>query len=86
MDLVVSQMWQIFQIILMIGGSLCTLLGALTIVHWFKTPTLPSDESNRINNIMSWWIGLTRPEVLAASYKAFRQDVLANVNDVEKTK
>lgn len=68
------------------AGLIPTAIGVLTMYHWLKTPTAPSDDSNRINNIMSWWIGLTRPEVLAHSYKAFRQDVMKNIEDIEETK
>lgn len=76
--------WFTVQVVLMVSGLFCTLLGLLTVVHWFKTPTTPNDPSNRINNIMSWWIGLTRPDVMGTAYKAFRQDVMDNVEDVEK--
>lgn len=85
MEQFVSMGWQALQLVLVVAGLFCTLLGLLTVVHWFKTPTAPSDDTNRINNIASWWIGLTRPDVLATSYKAFRQDVMANVDDVQKT-
>ena len=73
----------VFSYVLMVAGVFCTLLGMITLLHWIKTPVVPSDDSNRINNIKSWWIGMTRPEVLAASYKSFRQDVMDNVDDVE---
>ena len=75
----------LFLFLLSVGGIFFTLLGMLTVFHWFKTPQAPSDDSNRINNIMSWWIGLTQPDVLASAYKAFRQDVMQNIEDVEKT-
>ena len=73
----------IFLSTLIIAGLFCTLIGLLTMFHWFKTPTAPSDDSNRINNISSWWIGLTRPEVLATSYQYFKNDLLDNVKSVE---
>lgn len=76
--------WLVFQWIMIIAGSFCTLLGLLTVAWWFKPPKAPNDSSNRINNIMSWWIGLTRPEVMGTAYKAFRQDVMDNVEDVER--
>ena len=76
--------WMTLQILLIISGLMLTSIGLLTIIHWFKTPVEPSDKSNRINNIMSWWIGLTRPEVMGKAYKAFRQDVMDNVVDIEK--
>lgn len=85
MEQFVSLGWQALQLVLIIAGLFCTLLGLLTVFHWFKTPQAPSDDTNRINNISSWWIGLTRPDVLAKSYKFFRQDVMANVDDVQKT-
>lgn len=75
----------IFLTLLTVCGIFCTLIGALTIVQWAKTPNAPSDDSNRINNIMSWWIGLTRPEVMGAAHKAFRQDVLKNVKDIDES-
>lgn len=71
---------------LLIAGTFCTLLGILTVFHWFKSPKAPSDSSNRINNITSWWFGLTRPDILARSYTFFQQDMLDNVEDVEKVK
>lgn len=70
---------------LLVAGTFCTLLGILTVFHWFKSAKEPADSSNRINNIMSWWFGLTRPDILAHSYRAFRQDVLDNVEDIEKS-
>ena len=76
-------MFDILLFVLQLAGITCTLIGILTVFHWFKTPTPPSDDSNRINNIQSWWIGLTRPDVLARSYKAFRQDVMKNIEDIE---
>lgn len=76
--------WVVLQTVLIVAGLFCTLVGLLTVVHWLRTPRAPSDDSNRINNITSWWIGLTRPDVLATSYKFFRQDVMANVEDVQK--
>ena len=78
--------WQALQLVLIVAGLFCTFLGLLTVFHWFKTPSAPSDDSNRINNIMSWWIGMTRPNVLATAYKAFQQDVMSNVDDIQKTK
>ena len=71
-------------LLLTVSGSFFTLLGLFTVFHWFKTPSMPSDDSNRLNNITSWWIGLTRPSVMAYGYKFFRQDALKNINDVEK--
>jgi len=58
------------------------LIGLLTVVYWAKKPKSPADDSNRINNIVSWWIGLTRPEVLAKYYRFFRNDVMENVRIV----
>lgn len=69
----------------MIAGIICTIIGILTVYHWFKTPKSPADDSNRINNVTSWWLGLTRPEIIAKSYKYFRQDVKKNIDDVEST-
>lgn len=62
------------------------LIGLLTFFWWFKPAKEPADTSNRIGNISSWWIGLTRPDVLAKSYKYFQQDIMDNVEDVEKKK
>jgi len=61
-------------------------IGILTQFYWIKTPVKPSDDTNRINNLISWWIGLTRPEIIAKHYKFFRQDVLQNIEDVESKK
>lgn len=74
----------IFLITLLIAGIFCTLIGILTVFHWFKTPKMPSDATNRLNNIVSWWIGLTRPNVLAKSYKYFQNDLYENVKKVNK--
>ncbi len=84
MQEIITYGWMALQTLLIIAGLMLTGIGLLTMVHWFKTPDAPSDQSNRINNIMSWWIGLTRPDVMGKAYKAFRQDVMDNVNDVEK--
>ena len=54
-------------------------LGLLTIFYWCKKPKFPADDTNRINNIKSWWIGLTRPEVLAAKYKHLQKDVFEQI-------
>jgi uncharacterized BrkB/YihY/UPF0761 family membrane protein len=71
----------IFLIVLIVAGIFCTLIGILTVFHWFKTPKMPADDSNRLNNIASWWIGLTRPNVLAKSYRYFRNDIMENVKN-----
>ena len=65
--------------LLAIAGSFFTMLGLLTVWYWLKPARMPADASNRINNIQSWWIGLTRPDVLARAYKAFRNDVMDNL-------
>jgi hypothetical protein len=82
--LILTQVLHIFLIVLMVAGIFCTLIGLLTVFHWFKTPKLPADESNRLNNISAWWIGLTRPQVLANSYKYFRNDLMDNVEATER--
>ena len=76
-------MFNVFLFVLTVGGTFCTMLGVLTIVYWLKPAKDPADNSNRINNISSWWIGMTRPDVLAKSYKYFQQDVMDNVRDVD---
>lgn len=86
MEQLIAYGWNGLQILLIVSGLFCTVLGLITVVQWFKTPKAPSDDTNRINNIMSWWIGLTRPDILAHSYKAFQQDVMKNVDDVEQVK
>ena len=60
------------------------LLGMVTIFYWIKPNKKPADESNRINSITSWWIGLTRTEVIAISLKYFRNDVLENIKKVQE--
>lgn len=81
MEEILSWTWLIFQLCLMSAGSFCTLLGLLTVFYWVKSPKPPADTSNRINNITVWWIGLTRPHVLAKHYKPLRHDVLDNLED-----
>lgn len=76
----------IFLIVLVLAGTVCTVIGMLTVFHWFKAPRSPSDDTNRINNVTSWWIGLTRPEVLASSYDYFKNDVMKNVKSVQNNK
>lgn len=76
----------LFLATLAISGTFCTGLGLLTVYYWVKPANKPADISNRINNISSWWIGLTRPEVLATSYEYFRQDVMENVESVQSNK
>lgn len=71
-------------ILLVVGGLFPLCIGLLTIFYWVKAPNAPADESNRLNNIASWWIGLTRPEVLAKSYRFFQQDIMDNVHDIER--
>lgn len=61
-------------------------IGALTVFHWFKSPKVPMDSSNRINNIVAWWLGLTRPEVLARHYDFFKNDVMENVEGVQRVR
>ena len=63
----------------MLGTAGLSMLGLLTVWYWFKPPRAPNDASNRINNVTSWWIGLTRPDVLGRAYKAFRNDVMDNI-------
>jgi len=80
----INTLLDILLILLLISGIFSTCIGLLTIFYWIKPASKPADTSNRINNISSWWIGLTRPEVLAKSYKFFQQDLYDNVSDVEK--
>jgi hypothetical protein len=75
----------IFLVVLILAGTFCTIIGMITVFYWFKAPKSPAGDTNRINNIVSWWIGLTRPNVLATSYKYFRNNVLDNINAVEKS-
>lgn len=77
---------QVFSLVLTISGIFCTIIGLITVIQWLKTPPEPNDQSNRVNNIMSWWIGLTRPDVVGKCYRAFKQDVMKNVDDIEKIK
>lgn len=62
----------------------CFLLGALDFFYFIKKPKLPADESNRINNVVLWWIVKTRPELITSKYKFFKNDVMDNINEVEK--
>ena len=71
-------------VLMVVGGLFPLCLGLLTIFYWIKPAKAPADDSNRLNNIASWWIGLTRPEVLAKSYRFFRQDIMDNVHGIER--
>lgn len=73
----------IFLIVLIAAGTVCTIIGMITVFYWFKSPKSPANDSNRLNNIASWWIGLTRPNVLAESYTYFQNNVFKNVQQVE---
>ena len=75
----------VFIFLLCIGGIFPLLIGLLTIYHWAKPAKPPADESNRINRVSSWWIGLTRPEVLAQSWEYYQNDVLDNMEAIEGT-
>jgi hypothetical protein len=82
---VVTIALHIFLVVLLLAGTFCTIVGIITVFYWFKAPQAPAGKTNRLNNIASWWIGLTRPNVLATSYKYFRNNVLNNINAVEKS-
>lgn len=84
MEIVLMLIWHSLLIVLCLSGIFCTLIGLLTVSWWFKSPKAPADSSNRVNNIQSWWIGLTRPDVLARSYKSFRQDIMDNIEEIEE--
>ena len=73
----------LFFALLTFAGMIPLCIGILTIIWWFKAPPEPNDQSNRLNNVASWWIGLTRPQVMGRAYRYFRQDVMDNVLDVE---
>ena len=66
---------------LALAGTFCTLIGMLTVWFWILKPPKPNDQSNRINNIQSWWVGLTRPDVLGKSYKHFKLDVMGQIKN-----
>jgi len=72
--------WLILQWILMTAGLFCTLIGLLTVFYWLKPAKAPADPSNSINNVVSWWIGLTRPDILARTYQLLRNDVMDNID------
>jgi hypothetical protein len=76
--------WQALQWLLIAAGLFCTAIGLITVVQWLRTPPEPNDQSNRVNNIMSWWIGLTRPDVLGKAYRAFKNDVMDNISAIER--
>jgi len=76
----------IFFAMLAFAGMIPLAIGIFTIIWWCKAPPEPNDQSNRLNNIASWWIGLTRPEVMGNAYRYFRQDVMDNVRDAEQKK
>ena len=59
------------------------LIGILTVIWWFKKPLPPADSTNRLNNVASWWKGLTRSHENAKDFHYFRQDLMDNINDVE---
>ncbi len=71
--------------ILLIATLPLTLIGSITVFYWIKKPKAPADESNRINNVVAWWVTLRHPQLYASAYKFFRQDVVENINDVEKS-
>ena len=77
-------LFKIFTSLLLLGGIFVLCVGLLTVFYWVKPSKHPADESNRINRISSWWIGLTRPEVMAWEYKYFRQDVMDNIESVQR--
>ena len=71
-------------IILFIVGFVPWSIGMLTFFYWFKKPPEGNDSSNRINNITSWWVGLTRPEVLGKYWKMFQMDIKQIMDAVQK--
>tara|TARA_Y100000310_G_scaffold134847_1_gene133763 strand:- start:342 stop:596 length:255 start_codon:yes stop_codon:yes gene_type:complete len=79
-------LFKIFTSLLLLGGIFVLCIGLLTVFYWVKPSKRPADESNRINRISSWWIGLTRPEMLAKEYKYFQQDVVDNIESVQRDK
>ena len=83
MEIFLHYGWLFLQIVMIIGGLFTTIIGIVTVVQWLRTPNEPNDQSNRINNIMSWWIGLTRPDIVGHHYFAFQQDVMDNVEDIQ---
>ena len=77
-------MFSLILIFTIVAMMPCFLLGLLDFFYFIKKPKLPADESNRINNIVLWWITKTRPELFTKEYKFFTQDVMKNIRDVEK--
>lgn len=82
----------VLVLVLCVSGTLLTLIGALTVLLWLKTPKAPADTSNRINNIMIWWLALNKPYLFVEQWEFLRNDVednakiinLSNVRGVAK--
>lgn len=83
--MILDTLLHILYITLVLGGIVSTMIGILTFFYWVKPAKKPADTSNRINNISSWWIGMTRPDVMAKSYRYFQQDVMDNIEEVEES-
>ncbi len=73
-----------FFIWLLVATLPFSLIGILTVYYWVIDAGFPSDRSNVIARIMSWWIGLTRSDKMASIFPLLRMDVWDMVKAVKK--
>jgi len=64
---------------LMVAGLFPTLIGVITMFHWFRPNKAPADRSNRINSIRLWWFALTREDLFVDVFPWLKNDELKNV-------
>lgn len=80
--------FNIIVIIVSIGifffGFIPWAIGVYTVFHWKQKPPEGNDDTNRINNIISWHIGTTRPEVMGKAWRLFQLDVFETLEAVQR--
>jgi hypothetical protein len=69
--------------LLVLSGTIATLIGFVTLLQFARNKLPPADESNRINHVRLWWFVITRPELFVNTFPWLKSDEYDNVKDIK---
>ena len=72
-------LWDIFIVLLIVGGIFAQLIGILTIGSWALRVRAPADQSNRINRIRLWWFAISAPHRFLGNFAWMGGDEVDNL-------
>lgn len=63
------------------AGLFPLIIGIITVFSWLKCGKPPYDQSNRINNILLWWLATRKDERFLEIYPWLKGDVRDSLKD-----